>query len=599
MEIMDEGLWAHSARSAALFQQWAPDQVQQGLAVGPLFSAALYVVYRFSGVGFVQTRLLSAFSGWLILVCVYILVKRQWRNRRLALYSLVLLGLNHAFVNYNRLGLPESFQILWVTLTFLFWLEGREHTGFYYLSGVSFGLVFLTKNQNFLYLLPALMLLGTLEFARGELRWASLLRFALGIGPIIVAYILFFFFNYDQFLPTLEYARNWWTPNLSMSLGNIFMFFASWGEVFFGRPSINYLAALVILYLLGKMPAMLNNWHVWLQSLSSLEIVCISWLLGNGLFTAIFDLNLRRFMSLVVPLSILSAKVIVDGSDLRIDHLVTAFGGTHRLLRAVLNSMLLLFFACVVVYRALGIIRFTTETMISLDIRLGIASALTVTLIALLVSNKVGRGILSNPRTVVVLLLGYLVIVPLGTSVKSLLYPLRFLGVTEPAALFPLLVVIAGALPFVLLGRGAIVRGSMLTPKVSALVTSLYFGYNIAMLVVWLGWPTFTLYEASRTVGHYVQRGEAVTGSTWTHELSLENESFPMFQSDVFKGTEPVLGEHIRGFWTRFYLGETSNGSRPTGVANTSNFVELERIELFPFPLTQKATLKLSLFEIR
>jgi hypothetical protein len=111
--LWDEGLWLHNARLRVLFGRWVMDDQRAAMNAAPLYSAALAGVYRVLGTGFVPTRLLAGLSGALACGLLYLGLRARHPARTAAAAAL-LLGTSYFTLTHNRIGLPESFQLLLV-----------------------------------------------------------------------------------------------------------------------------------------------------------------------------------------------------------------------------------------------------------------------------------------------------------------------------------------------------------------------------------------------------------------------------------------------------------------------------------------------------
>jgi 4-amino-4-deoxy-L-arabinose transferase-like glycosyltransferase len=110
----DEGAWAHNARQHVLFGRWIMDEHNPGIFATPLYSLALSLLYRLIGIGLVETRLLSALSGFFICVLWYAGLRALLPVRR-ALPPALVLGLSYFMLSNNRVAFTESFQLLLIT----------------------------------------------------------------------------------------------------------------------------------------------------------------------------------------------------------------------------------------------------------------------------------------------------------------------------------------------------------------------------------------------------------------------------------------------------------------------------------------------------
>lgn len=155
--ITDEGWWAHNARNALLRGQFRMDDYNLGFYSSPLYNYCLYVVLELFGITFITLRLLPAVSGWLTVVLVFLLIRKEI-NIRAALFAAVLLGFSNLHILYSRTGFVESAMVLLMSLTLLLWSLRRRHVLFSVMSGIAFGLMVITKITA-IYLVPGLILM--------------------------------------------------------------------------------------------------------------------------------------------------------------------------------------------------------------------------------------------------------------------------------------------------------------------------------------------------------------------------------------------------------------------------------------------------------
>ncbi len=160
--LYDEGLWLHNARNHVLFGAWVLDEQHAALGVTPLYTAVLALVYRVLGVGFAQTRLLAGLSGILTVLVLYAALRARVGLRQ-ALAPALVLSLSYFTVTSNRVGLPESFQLLLATAAAAGVLLAVERPVWGVLGGAGFVLCQLAK--------PSAALLGPVFVAFWAFQW--------------------------------------------------------------------------------------------------------------------------------------------------------------------------------------------------------------------------------------------------------------------------------------------------------------------------------------------------------------------------------------------------------------------------------------------
>ncbi len=179
----DPGAYAHNARNKILFGQWVWDEVNF-MYVSPLANLCFYLVFRLAGIGYAQVGLVSVLFSLATLALFYLSLKEPF-GRGGALLSTVLLGANHLFITYNRLGLVETPAIFFQVLTLYFGQRGVKDSRFFALAGVA-SLMPLAVKMQMAYIFPAALLsvvvwsLRTPEGAEGRDRWWRPLAYFLG-----------------------------------------------------------------------------------------------------------------------------------------------------------------------------------------------------------------------------------------------------------------------------------------------------------------------------------------------------------------------------------------------------------------------------------
>ena len=197
--ITDEGWWAHNARNAILYGQWRIDDYNLGLYSAYLYNALLHFIFETFGISFATMRMLSAITGWLTVVLLVLLVRREISGRA-ALLASALLGFSNLHIVYSRTGFTESMMVFFLALTLWLWSLRRTHAFFALVAGVSLGLMVVTKITA-IYLVPGLVLAGVAAVIRQSVSRREALLFLSGTGVVGAAYgILFILPNFGDWL---------------------------------------------------------------------------------------------------------------------------------------------------------------------------------------------------------------------------------------------------------------------------------------------------------------------------------------------------------------------------------------------------------------
>ncbi len=315
--IFDEGWWAHNARNVVLFGHWIRDQHNPAFFLTPLYSVTLALVYRVAGIGLAQTRLLSGVAGFLTCVVLYLALRRS-RPTAEALVTALALGLSYPMLVMNRVGLTESFQLLFIVATIAAALEAVARPRWALVTGLAFGASMLSK--------PSALVIGFvvaafwwIEAPEGNARptmrarLSLLAPFAAGVGIMLVAYLLTVALPHwaelrRQLQATVTYGLHIDASTVDASFVGLGRFGlpVNW---FFLRAAVPVVIAAL---LLGARAA-----GTALSRRDRIETICWLWL-GMGLATsaALHFVPSRRFIFLLPPLVVLAVQAVLRG-DLR------------------------------------------------------------------------------------------------------------------------------------------------------------------------------------------------------------------------------------------------------------------------------------------
>lgn len=295
-QVGDEGYWLYSARSLALFGHLALDNFFHDIAAAPLFSLTAYLSFLLFDVGFWQARIVSGLSGFLTVFITYLIAKPF--GKKVALISTLLFEINSLMLFHNRLAVPESLSIFFVSLTVYLWLRSKP-----LLSGVSLAVALLSKTTAFLFL-PSIFLIVAHGYFNGKINRTGVFRFIGGcaffvfiIGlPIILLWGREFFLIYSTF-------GKWYVPTGNYTLfGNILNFFL---HPFWGSP---FVFPLIILTLINNLAVLFGKIKI-----SYNHRILIIWLVGSVILTPLMSqVTNARLLPLLVPMCVLASLVIVN-----------------------------------------------------------------------------------------------------------------------------------------------------------------------------------------------------------------------------------------------------------------------------------------------
>ncbi|HJZ68515.1 MAG TPA: glycosyltransferase family 39 protein, partial [Blastocatellia bacterium] len=197
--ITDEGWWAHNARNALFYGQWRIDQYNLPLYSAYLYNALVYVTFKLFGISLTALRIISALGGWLTVVLVFLLVRREI-NTRAAVFASVLLGFSNLHIGYSRTGFTESVLVFFFALTLWLWSLRRAHSLFAFVAGASLGLTVAAKITG-IYFAPGILLAAVgLAIKRTVSRRDALLFVAGVMGSTAGYFLLFILPNFSDWL---------------------------------------------------------------------------------------------------------------------------------------------------------------------------------------------------------------------------------------------------------------------------------------------------------------------------------------------------------------------------------------------------------------
>lgn len=141
--------------------------------------------FKILGVSILSLRLSFALAGVLSVYLIYLIAKKLW-DEKTALASAALMSVSSAHVWISRIGLQESFVILFILCSVYFFLRSLENNR-HYLWALFFGLAILTKYTAFI-ILP-IFILYLLIVDRSKLNknfWLSLILPLVIFSPVVL-----------------------------------------------------------------------------------------------------------------------------------------------------------------------------------------------------------------------------------------------------------------------------------------------------------------------------------------------------------------------------------------------------------------------------
>ncbi len=554
-EIVDEGFWIHNARAMAVFGSWHPDDLVQAFVGAPLFTYLMFLSFKLFGVGFFSARLVSAIAGWLTLLAVYFMLKKEFPVA-VAAGCAVLLGFMIEFLTYNRVAFPETLQTFFVTMVFLFWAYSDKRPWLGLLSGACLILAFMSKISAYCVFPSMIVLWAVLWYAgRFDLRTAA--YFCLGFAASATSWFFFFFIPNSAY-----YAAFFSTHGRYIMEGGGFgprlvhavTFFYNY---IFTTPSVLLMIVLLLAYSIDLVRKLNGSPKNHLRRMSMAELMCLSWIGGTSIIYAMTaDTSHRRLIMLMVPIAILATVALFRSRQISKSmssgpipataaaamsmfalYLFLTCTGSFFTLSVLL---LLLFVYLAVKERAarISMIAFAWSTLIFLPFAAGSADGLSDTLLGL----------------------------------KGPAYPAAFLAIAAILLSF--------------LFRFFIKKDSR---TVFAQVIILLIAWNLVMDGAYLLRPTFTLFNASRYIGSITKQGDIFAGG-YSHLLSLENGILPLWWSPDSRYQSDLNRENIYLMYPR-YLMFTDRTFLEPQKANSLNSIRLfnnepvviKRLNLLPY----------------
>lgn len=160
--VVDEGRWNEVARNLALFGSPEGGHLARlHLILSPGYQAVNYVAFQMLGVDFWSARAFAAASGTIVVLSVFLSLRRHVTAPALAL-GVVILGFETNLLAESRLALPEMPSLLGMLLAFLLLVAGRKTRWNACFAGVLAAIAVALKGTSVLILpvLPLIILLS-------------------------------------------------------------------------------------------------------------------------------------------------------------------------------------------------------------------------------------------------------------------------------------------------------------------------------------------------------------------------------------------------------------------------------------------------------
>ncbi len=176
----DGWLNSYSARSLVLYGAWKTDDFFP-FVIYPLFNVLVALVFRLLGFGLVQMKLISLLAGVAVIWVVYLLVKRE-AGRIAGLVAALATAVCFPLVMYDRLGLVEPVQVLFLLLAGFFFSRGIEKPWLMVLSGFFAAGTLLLVKISALFVAPVMVVMFAWQFFASRKDPEAISRLGRGLG---------------------------------------------------------------------------------------------------------------------------------------------------------------------------------------------------------------------------------------------------------------------------------------------------------------------------------------------------------------------------------------------------------------------------------
>ncbi len=597
-DISDEAIWGLDARSIALTGEWPQGEVHFGLDSAPLYTLILTGIFKFFGSSLFTLRVLAALSGTLTAVIIYFFVKKL-TSKKQALLALAFYAFGEAPFIYNRLGHIESTLALFLLLMFICFYQGNWIKSFIFLSGLCYGLAFLTKFTA-LFFAPAIVAYWFYEYYQKQWHWKKLVHFSLGaVLPIVVYFIFFLLPNWQRLSQSM----------LAHGNNNLFLTEAAknllkvLGNNLFAIPTVMILLIFALIYALYKLSSLSSfTLKQIIENLTPLEAISLSWIMLGTAGALLSDLSDRRFTIMLVPAAILASQLIIHfkGFSLKEIWIKTA---SPQFFPSPLSKyfyfllLLLPFFSLPYVsLRLLGenTAFFQYGGFIIFISYLGTAIILSC-------APKVNHKLLIYQFLFFAAFTPFTVLLRHFTRHLAVVFSLtqyeKFFFFLYTAFFFLVFLVIA----FILYRR----EKQTLTPKPVALLTGVYFAISFLVISQVMLFPQFTTLQAAKQLSQVTIPGSLVFGEAMEVIYGTDlNFIFYLPYNDKFS----QLNKNIFSLKPRYFVYSPIFDGLPPPLYHQRLFEEikekysltlLSEMELYPYPLSQKHKIKLQVYEIK
>ncbi len=253
----DEALFATWARLIAVWRD--PLLLTQAVDKPPLLFYLQALFYPLQGPVEWAARLPNFIVSIVLVPLLGVLVWRWYGDEITAVFTALFLALSPFAIQFSATAFTDPLMVMWIVAALLVasgkWqVAGPRHplpATRCFIAGLLFGLALATKYQAWLFL-PLLVGVGWLA----GWRWRGWLRFAFGLGIVLLAILLWDFARTGQFSLWGQQMGNFGGVRVSWSW-EIWHRLAAWGKMWrwlWVSPLVTGLVVLAVAWPLGRIP---------------------------------------------------------------------------------------------------------------------------------------------------------------------------------------------------------------------------------------------------------------------------------------------------------------------------------------------------------
>jgi 4-amino-4-deoxy-L-arabinose transferase-like glycosyltransferase len=310
--ICDPGNYALNARNKIVLGVWKIDDWSLNyMYITPLPNFLSHLVFLLFGVGIAQMNVVPVLFSCLILIFVYVILKKSI-NSTFALLGVLLLGVNYPFTMFSRVANNIMPMLFFVCLAiYLLMIAQTKKYIFFFLAGISCFLSFTVKG-TFLLILPSIVL-GMLAYVffqtgkRSKMTLSSLGFLALGIALSFALWLWLFYWPNQKLFHDIS------KDNFSrMTPGNLYWVVHNfWTRPLYHLSNVPVITCLTVLFLLFLAYAALRT----PRKISLLSWIAGFWIISNySYLTTVYYRPLRHDIPLILPTIFLAAGALFEFS---------------------------------------------------------------------------------------------------------------------------------------------------------------------------------------------------------------------------------------------------------------------------------------------